>query len=324
MPSRRRLLALLAAGAIALPERVMAAPKAERWPRWEAQDPASTTRIEHGAWDGFLARNLVAGADGLNRLRYGRVTAADKTALDGYVAMLAAQRVTRLARAEQRALWINLYNALTVKVVIEAYPVASIRDIRISPGLFAAGPWGKKLERVEDEALSLDDIEHRILRPIWNDPRTHYAVNCASIGCPNLDRRAYTPANMEQLLDAGARAYVNHPRGAEVIDGKLVASSIYVWFKGRFRRQRRRRDRASAPPCPSRTRPGARGHRPHLERPLRLDAQRRPLKKKTPAGSLRPGSCFSSDLRLRKPCDASPARPSSEAPKIARVAGAGT
>jgi hypothetical protein len=234
MLARRRLVPLLAAGASVLPIPVMAAPKSERWPRWEAQDSASTARIDHGAWDGLLARHLVEGADGINRFRYGRVAGADKAALDGYVAMLAAQGVTKLARAEQRALWTNLYNALTVKVVVEAYPVASIRDIRISPGLFASGPWGKKLVRVEDEMLSLDDIEHRILRPIWNDPRTHYAVNCASIGCPNLQKRAYTAANMEQLLDAGARAFVNHARGAEVVDGKLTASSIYVWFKSDF------------------------------------------------------------------------------------------
>jgi hypothetical protein len=234
MLARRRLVPLLAAGASVLPVSVMAAPKSERWPRWEAQDSASTARIDHGAWDGLLARHLVEGADGINRFRYGRVAGADKAALDGYVAMLAAQGVTKLARAEQRALWTNLYNALTVKVVVEAYPVASIRDIRISPGLFASGPWGKKLVRVEDEMLSLDDIEHRILRPIWNDPRTHYAVNCASIGCPNLQKRAYTAANMEQLLDAGARSFVNHARGAEVVDGKLTASSIYVWFKSDF------------------------------------------------------------------------------------------
>ena len=234
MPARRRLLAALAAATCTLPERVMAAPRAERWPRWEAQDAASTARVDHGAWDGLLARHLVQGADGINRLRYGRVPPADRAALDAYVTMLAAQRVSTLARAEQRALWINLYNALTVKVVLEAYPVASIRDIRISPGLFASGPWGKKLVRIEDEPLSLDDIEHRVLRPIWNDPRTHYAVNCASIACPNLQPRAYTPANMEQLLDAGTRAYVNHPRGVEIVDGRLTASSIYVWFKEDF------------------------------------------------------------------------------------------
>lgn len=236
MRARRRGLATLAGGIAlaAAPVRVMAAPKAELWPRWQAQDPASATRVDHGAWDGFLRRYVVESADGINRLRYGRVAPADKSALDAYVAMLATQRVSALARAEQRALWINLYNALTVKVVIEAYPISSIRDIRISPGLFAAGPWGKKLVRLEDEPLSLDDIEHRILRPIWNDPRTHYAVNCASTGCPNLQTRAYTAANMEQLLEAGARAYVNHPRGAEVSAGRLTASSIYVWFASDF------------------------------------------------------------------------------------------
>jgi hypothetical protein len=121
-----------------------------------------------------------------------------------------------------------------VKTVLEAYPVKSIRDIKISPGLFASGPWGKKLAKIEGEPVSLDDIEHRILRPIWKDPRTHYAVNCASIGCPNLPRDAFTRANMEALLEAGAKAYVNHPRGAKVSGGKLVVSSIYVWFKEDF------------------------------------------------------------------------------------------
>lgn len=236
MPARRHFLASLTAGMAAgsWPGSVMAAPKAERWPRWEAHDPAGAIRVDHGAWDAFLQRQVVESADGINRLRYGRVSAADKAALDAYVAMLSTQRVTALPRAEQRALWINLYNALTVKVVLEAYPVASIRNIRISPGLFATGPWGRKLVRVEDEPLSLDDIEHRILRPIWNDPRTHYAVNCASIGCPNLQQRAYTAENMERLLEAGARAYVNHPRGAEMAGKRLVASSIYVWFKDDF------------------------------------------------------------------------------------------
>ena len=234
MPARRRLLAALAAATCTLPERVMAAPRAERWPRWEAQDAASTARVDHGAWDGLLARHLVQGADRINRLRYGRVPPADRAALDAYVTMLATQRVSTLARAEQRALWINLYNALTVKVVLEAYPVASIRDIRISPGLFASGPWGKKLVRIEDEPLSLDDIEHRILRPVWRDPRIHYAVNCASLGCPNLPREAFTAANTERLLAEGARAYVNHPRGARVENGRLTVSSIYVWFREDF------------------------------------------------------------------------------------------
>jgi hypothetical protein len=137
-------------------------------------------------------------------------------------------------RAEQEAYWINLYNAATVDLILSRYPVASIRDINISPGLFSRGPWGAKLLAIEGEKVSLDDIEHRILRPIWKDNRIHYAVNCASLGCPNLQPPAYTAANMESLLERGAKEYVNHPRGVAIKDGKLRVSSIYVWFKEDF------------------------------------------------------------------------------------------
>jgi hypothetical protein len=82
--------------------------------------------------------------------------------------------------------------------------------------------------------VSLDDIEHRILRPIWKDPRLHYALNCASIGCPNLQVRAFNAANGESLLEKGARDFINHRRGASVKDGRLRVSSIYTWFKEDF------------------------------------------------------------------------------------------
>jgi len=210
------------------------APKAELWARWSAHDPKATTRLDHGAWDGFLRRYVARKDDGINRVAYAKVSATDRQALDRYIGALAATKVSGLARAEQRAYWINLYNALTVQVVLKRYPVASIRDIDISSGLFADGPWDKKLVTIEGAKVSLNDIEHRILRPIWRDPRIHYAVNCASLGCPNLRRQAYTADNTEALLEAGARDYVNHPRGVTFDGGRLVVSSIYVWFKPDF------------------------------------------------------------------------------------------
>ena len=161
-----------------------AAPKAELWEKWQAHDPNARTAIDHSLWDQFLAAYVEAGADGVNTLRYGEVTAADRQKLAAYIHGLITTRVSRFARATQMAYWINLYNALTVKVVLDHYPVATILDIDISPGLFSNGPWGKKLVTIEGEQLSLDDIVHRILRPIWKDPRIHYVVNCASIGCP--------------------------------------------------------------------------------------------------------------------------------------------
>ena len=240
--SRRHLSALVVACAVALAAfpaaafsiEALFAPKAELWERWIANDPNATAGIDHGTWDRFLATYVSDGDDGVHRVAYGRVTDADKRALEDYIASLAATPISGYARAEQRAYWINLYNALTVTVLLDHYPVDGIRDIDISPGFFADGPWDKKLVEIEGEAVSLNDIEHRILRPIWRDPRIHYAVNCAAIGCPNLQPTAFTAANSDALLAAAARAYVNHPRGARVEDGKLIVSSIYVWFQEDF------------------------------------------------------------------------------------------
>jgi hypothetical protein len=211
-----------------------AAPKAEAWARWEAHDPASTATIDHAAWNAFLVRRVVVSADGVHRIAYGKVSSVESADLAAYLDRLGAVPISRFARGEQAAFWINLYNALTVRLVLDHYPVKSIRDIKISPGLFAAGPWGKKLIAVEGEALSLDDIEHRILRPIWRDPRIHYALNCAAVGCPNLARTAYTAADLDKLLNLGARSYVNHPRGVLVEKASLHVSSIYTWFAEDF------------------------------------------------------------------------------------------
>jgi len=87
---------------------------------------------------------------------------------------------------------------------------------------------------VEGERLSLDDIEHGILRPIWHDPRIHYALNCAAISCPKLQPIAFTAGNAGRLLDDGAHAYVNDPRGVEIAGDRLVVSSIYVWYREDF------------------------------------------------------------------------------------------
>lgn len=231
--NRRAVLGGLALMA-ALPGTACAAPRPNPWPRWRASDETARTTIDHTPWDGFLAHYLVAGADGINRLAYGRVLPDDREALGIYVAALAGLPITSYRRIEQRAYWINLYNALTVRVVLDHYPVASILDINIAPGLLSRGPWGKKLVHIEGEPVSLDDIEHRILRPFWHDPRLHYALNCASLGCPNLQPHAFTAAGTDAVLDRAARAYVNHPRGARIVDGRLYVSSLYVWYKPDF------------------------------------------------------------------------------------------
>ena len=210
------------------------APKSDLWPRWQAHDPDATAEIDHDAWGRLLKAHLRAGDDGVNRFDYAAVATADRVALGRYIAALAALPIDDYGRAEQMAYWINLYNALTVHVVLTHYPVDSIRDIDVSPGLFSDGPWDRPLVTVAGEALTLNDIEHRILRPIWRDPRIHYAVNCAAIGCPNLQPVPFTAANLEDLLESAARDYVNSARGVAVGRYGLIVSSIYVWFQDDF------------------------------------------------------------------------------------------
>lgn len=211
-----------------------AAPSADLWDRWTAHDPQSAARVDHSVWADFLQRYVHVDPGGVNRVDYSGVTDADRRALDSYLDSLSKVAISSHVRDEQRAFWINLYNALTIDVVLDHYPVDSIRDIDISPGFFADGPWGKKLVTVEGEALSLDDIEHRILRPIWQDPRIHYAVNCASVGCPDLQPQAFTGQNTDAMLTDAARAFVNDPRGVRVEDGEATASRIYDWFEADF------------------------------------------------------------------------------------------
>ena len=211
---------------------VVAAPRAELWDRWTPHDPDSRLQVDHGAWGRILDAYLISDhPSGVARFRYSEVTAADRALLDTYIATLEATPVSSLDRDRQLAYWINLYNAATVQLVLDHYPVDSIRDIA-PPG--GDGPWGSALWTVEGQAVTLDEIEHRILRPIWQDPRIHYVVNCASIGCPNLLPEPIDAATWPKQFDAAAAAYINHPRGVTVGRRRSTISSIYRWFVADF------------------------------------------------------------------------------------------
>ena len=218
------LLALGGAGA-------QAGPPAELWERWLAHDPDSTGQIDHGDWDAFLMRYLRIGAEGVHRVAYGEVTPADRALLDRYIAHMAAVPISQYARPEQMAYWINLYNALVVHLVVDHYPIASIRDIGSPPG---AGPWREQLVTVEGVPLSLYDIANRILRPIWHDPRVHYALSCGAVSCPNLQAEPFEGDQLEQQLNEAAMAYVNHPRCIRIEGDQLGLSSLYRWYQDDF------------------------------------------------------------------------------------------
>ena len=224
------LLGLLALGGVSC-----GTPSADA--SWADHDPTNTERLDHSEWQALLDAYLITDdPSGVNLVDYAKLqaNAADRGRLARYIEHLQGLDPRRYAKDVQMAYWINLYNAVTVRVVLDGYPVASIKDIHegLIPG---TGPWGDVHAMVAGQPLTLDNIEHDILRPIWQDNRIHYAVNCASMGCPNLAPEPYTADNLERLLEQGARDYVNHVRGAELLDEAFgVVSSIYYWYQEDF------------------------------------------------------------------------------------------
>lgn len=193
------------------------------WQRFAATGGA---RVDHRLWDEFLGTYVQPGDDGITRVAYAAAARVDAQMLRPYLDALQAVDPATLGRDEQMAYWINLYNAATVDLILQSPTVESIRSI----GTLSLGPWDRKILTVNGMQLSLNAIEHGILRPIWRDVRIHYAVNCASIGCPNLATTSYSGDRLSAMLDAAATSYINHPRGFARVDGRLIASSIYNWY----------------------------------------------------------------------------------------------
>ncbi len=228
--TRRTTLFGLAAATTFVAAPAIAAPSAKLLDPYWRQSGASGD-VDNTSWNSFLSRYVKTGSNGVNLVNYGGVSPADKQALKSYIASLEAARPTAMNPNAAFAYWTNLYNAKTVDLILDNYPVKSITKIG---GLFSFGPWDEKVVTVEGRTLSLNEIEHGIMRPLWNDPRIHYAVNCASIGCPNLATQAWNSGNLEGMLEQAARNYINHPRGAAVEGGRLIVSSIFDWYKVDF------------------------------------------------------------------------------------------
>lgn len=198
------------------------------------QSAGTQSQVSHQEWDAFLQSHTQLGSDGVVRVNYGAVSEDDKQKLEAYIQELSGLDAGQFTRDAQLAYWINLYNALTVSVILDHYPVDSIRNIR--NGIADFGPWNEKRVVANGRDLSLHDIENGIVRPLWSeDPRTHYALNCAALGCPNLAQTAYTADNIQRELQERAVAYVNDPRGVAVgKNGDLTLSKIYSWYRGDF------------------------------------------------------------------------------------------
>ncbi len=151
--------------------------------------------------------------------------------LDAYLEALTRVDPASLNREERFAYYINVYNAWTLKLILEHYPgIGSIKEA----GSLLRSPWKRTFVRLKSGTVSLDDVEHGLLRPQFRDPRVHFAVNCASVSCPPLASAPYEGAGLDAALDAAARRFINNPANTFVKDGTLHVSRIFDWYGDDF------------------------------------------------------------------------------------------
>ncbi|NMH59873.1 DUF547 domain-containing protein [Alteromonas ponticola] len=194
----------------------------------------------HNGWDKLLKKHVVASKEGYDtRVDYAGFI-EDKASLQAYLAELAAvtqENYRGWSAHQQLAFLINAYNAHTVALVIEHYAdIDSIRDI----GGFFSSPWSKKIAPLLGEVRTLDEIEHDMIRSDkgFNEPRIHFAVNCASIGCPALRRQAYRGDVLETQLAEQTRLFLSDPSRNRFAEGKLLVSKIFNWYEDDFEQWR--------------------------------------------------------------------------------------
>jgi hypothetical protein len=151
----------------------------------------------------------------------------EEALLDRYLDALADIDAQRLPDKERFAFFVNAYNAWTLKLILANYPgIHSIKEL----GSIWQSPWKKKIARIDGKQLTLDEIEHDILRPQFRDPRVHFAVNCASKGCPPLYDVPFNGRDLDRQLDHVTRAFINDPTRYRIDGNVLYVSRIFKWY----------------------------------------------------------------------------------------------
>jgi hypothetical protein len=183
----------------------------------------SEQSISHQKWDDLLKKH-VSNTGKVNYLGFKNDAAKLQSYLDDLATNLPKKTWSKNATL---AYWINAYNAFTVKLILDNYPVKSIKDIK--------KPWDKEFIMLENRPYSLGDIEHKILRKM-NEPRIHFAINCASYSCPNLLNEAYTEAKLEQQLEQAAISFINDKTKNRITENEIEISKIFDWFSDDFKK----------------------------------------------------------------------------------------
>jgi len=188
------------------------------------QSGVGEQNVSHASWDQLLKANVSANGkvnyEGFN---------SSKDKLDAYLAQLSKNAPTASwAKNEVKAYWINAYNAYTVKLILNNYPLKSIMDIN------GGKAWDLKFIEIGGKQYSLNNIEHDILRAKHKDARIHFAVNCASFSCPKLSNKAFTSANIEAQLEQLSKSFINNNAKNQIQANSVKISKLFDWYKSDF------------------------------------------------------------------------------------------
>jgi len=185
----------------------------------------SADSVDHGLYGELLqkyVKNGVVGYQGFKK---------EEAKLDQYLNILEKTDTKALSRSEQFAFYVNAYNAWTIKLILSAYPgIKSIKDL----GSLIKSPWKRKIAPIDGDLLTLDNIEHDILRPRFKDPRIHFTVNCAAKSCPLLRSDPYQGDVLDQQLTEMTEAFINDPGHNRLKGNTLYVSSIFKWYSEDF------------------------------------------------------------------------------------------
>ncbi len=182
------------------------------------------TPPSHEAWDALLKKYVSA----TGKVNY-KGLKTDKTKLEEYLKTLSGNAPEESwSKADQMAFWINAYNAFTIKLVVDNYPLSSINK------LHGGKPWDHKWIKIGSKTYSLNNIENDILRPQFKDARIHFAVNCAAKSCPPLLNAAWTASNLNSNLDAQAKKFINNTAFNKLSEKKVEVSKIFEWYAEDF------------------------------------------------------------------------------------------
>lgn len=191
----------------------------------EKQEPPQVKAEIHKTWDDLTRKHITSS---------GKVDYAgfkkDKTELEKYIKELQSYHkdVSTWGKNKRLAYWINVYNAVTVKLIVNNYPVKSITD------LYGGKPWDQKLINLGGTDYSLDVIENKIIIAKFNEPRIHFAVNCAAKSCPKILNRAWTEDNIQRYLTKQTKAFLTNSSQNKITKDKVTISKIFDWYKKDF------------------------------------------------------------------------------------------